>query len=178
LVLEGQGIGHACAQSPATLCAFSEPSPDQEQVVISAFDPVNGRGKELTRIHLRQPITYYGWDLSRDGLRLAFIQEDERENRIQIIPVAGGEPREVDVKGGNHIYGAIWAADGKGLVLGAYPTAGTTLLYVDLEGRAVILWQQRLAFGWPLWAVPSPDGRHLALTRYSTEGNVWLLENF
>jgi len=179
LVLEGRGIdGLACAQSPAALCAFSERSPDQKQVVISAFDPVNGRGKELTRINLRPPISYYGWDLSPDGSRLAFIQEDEHEDRIRIIPLGGGQAHEVNVKGWNHIYGPTWAADGKGLMVGAYPTTGTTLLYVDLEGRAVVLWQQRLPYGWPMWAVPSPDTRHLALTRYSNEGNVWLLENF
>jgi Tol biopolymer transport system component len=179
LVLEGQGIGQlACAQSPATLCAFGELTPDQKQVVISAFAPVNGRGEELTRINLRQPITFYGWDLSRDGSRLAFTQEDEREDRIHIIPVAGGEAHEVNVKGGNHIYGPIWAADGKGLVVGAHPTTGTMLLYVDLEGRAVVLWQQELGFGWSTQAVPSPDGRHLALQGYSVDSNVWLLENF
>jgi Tol biopolymer transport system component len=179
LVLEGRGIGTlACAQSPATLCAFSEPSPDQKQVVISAFDPVQGRGKELTRINLRQPGNFYAWDLSRDGSRLAFTQEDEREGRIQIIPVAGGKVREINVKGWNNLEFLFWAKDGKGLFVSRLLTSGTMLLYVDLEGRAEVLWQQRLSFISRTWGIPSPDGRHLALVGQTMDSNVWLLENF
>jgi Tol biopolymer transport system component len=177
LVLEGRGIVRlACAQSPATLCAFDEPSPDQKQVVISAFDPVQGKGKELTRINLRQPNNNgYSWDLSRDGSRLAFTQYDEREGRIQILPSAGGETREVKVKGWNGLSNLFWAADGKGLFVGVL---SPTLIYVDLEGRADVLWQQRLGQGLGTRGVPSPDGRHLALTGHSVNSNMWMLENF
>ena len=27
------------------------------------------------------------------------------------------------------------------------------------------------------WAIPSPDGRHLAIVKDSNSSNVWLLEN-
>jgi Tol biopolymer transport system component len=176
-VLEGRGMnGLACAQSPATLCAFSEPSPDQKQVVVSAIDPVNGRGKELTRINLRQPNNGYGWDLSRDGSRLAFTQYDDREGRVQILPLAGGEAREVNVKGWHGFGRLSWATDGKGLFVGA--SLFPTLLYADLEGRADVLWKQQLALCAGTWGAPSPDGRHLALVGYSADSNVWILENF
>jgi serine/threonine protein kinase len=183
LVLEGRGIDGnsntlACAQSPATLCAFSEPTPDQRQVVISAFDPVQGRGKELARINLREPGNRYGWDLSRDGSRLAFTEFDIREGRIRINPLAGGKAHEVNVKGWNRLWRLFWTADGKGLVVTRVPTSGTMLLHVDLEGRAKVLWEQRLLAGPWTWGIPSPDGRHLAVLGYGVEGNVWLLENF
>jgi Tol biopolymer transport system component len=183
LVLEGRGIDGAsntlaCAQSPATLCAFSEPSPDQKQVVISAFDPVQGKGRELTRINLRQPGNRYGWDLSRDGSRLAFTETDDREGRIEIISLAGGKAHEVYVKGWNRLWILFWATDGKGLVVTRVPTSGTMLLHVDLEGRAEVLWQQRLIAGPWTWGIPSPDGRHLALAGLSVDSNVWMLENF
>jgi Tol biopolymer transport system component len=180
LVLEGQDItGLACAQSPATLCAFSERSPDQKQVVISTFDPMNGRGKELTRIDLRQPHNGYGWDLSRDGSRLAFTQSVDHDGHIRILSLGGGEAREIYVKGWNYLRSLSWAADGKGLFVARYPISGSTLLYVDLEGRSYVLWQQGETPGTPrTWGVPSPDGRHLAFVGYTADTNVWLLENF
>jgi hypothetical protein len=51
--------------------------------------------------------------------------------------------------------------------------SASMLLYVDLEGRAVVLWQR-----WGVRAVPSPGGRHLAVQAYALDGNVWMLENF
>jgi Tol biopolymer transport system component/DNA-binding winged helix-turn-helix (wHTH) protein len=179
LVLEGRGIdGLACARSPATDCVFSGRTPDNRQLIFSAFDPIKGRGKELTRINLRQPIRRYSWDLSRDGSRLAFTQFDEGEGRIQILPLTGGETREVNVKGWNDLWILFWATDGKGLFLSRLPTSGSMLLYVDLEGRADVVWQQSMPSHGETWGVPSPDGRHLALVGKNFDSNVWLLENF
>jgi Tol biopolymer transport system component len=183
VVLEGRGINHplACARFPAMLCVFSEPSPDGKQLILSAFDPVKGRGRELAKFNLNQPVTHYGWDVSPDGSRLAFAQDDEHEGRIQILilPLAGGEGREVNVKGHLGFCTLSWAKDGKGLYVSRLPiTSGSLLLYVDLEGRAEVLWQQRLPSRWDTWGVPSPDGRHLALVGYTLESNVGLLEGF
>jgi len=178
LVLEGRGIsGLACARSPAALCVFSESSPDRKQLIFSAFDPVHERGRELTRTNISR-VGNYSWDLSRDGLRLAFTQYDEREGRIQILPLAGKEAREVNVKGWNGFVGLSWAADGKGLFVSRNPTSGNMLLYVNLEGRASVLWEQKLPGRWRTWGTPSPDGRYLALVGYNIDSNVWMLENF
>jgi hypothetical protein len=87
--------------------------------------------------------------------------------------VAGGKVREISVKGWNRFCDLTWTADGKGLFVSRVPTSGTMLLYVDLEGRAVVLWQR-----WGVRAVPSPGGRHLAVQAYALDGNVWMLENF
>ena len=182
LVLEGRGInGPACAQSPATNCVFSEETPDATQLIFSGFDPAHGRGRELTRINLRRPNAGYAWDLSRDGSRLAFAQYDFREGRIEILPLAGGEAHEVYVKGRSGLYTLNWAADGKGLLVGVVnaTVSGSTLLYVDLEGRAEVLWQQTGAGLFGTQGVASPDGRHLALLGYGlADYNVWMLENF
>jgi Tol biopolymer transport system component len=179
LVLEGRSInGLACAQSPATLCAFSEPSPDQKQVVISALDPGQGRGRELTRVNLRQPSQGYSWDLSRDGSRLAFTQADDQEGRIQIFPLSDGKARDINVKGWNSLWRLSWATHGEGLFVSRLLGVGSMLLYVDLRGRANVLWQQRLPGRWPPWGIPSPDGRNLALVGYAMDSNVWMLENF
>jgi hypothetical protein len=93
--------------------------------------------------------------------------------------LAGGEAREIYVKGWNYLRSLSWAADGKGLLVGRHPISGSTLLYVDLEGRSDVLWQQGEIPGTPrTWGVPSPDGRHLALVGYTADTNVWTLENF
>jgi len=179
LVLEGRGIsGLACARSPATLCVFSERTSDDRQLIFSAFDPVHGRGRELTRINLRQPSSYCDWDLSRDGSCLAFTQFDDHEGRIEILPLAGGETREVNVKSWNGLWAIDWAPDGKGLFVSRKPTSGNMLLYVDLEGRASVLWEQKVPGRWLTWGVPSPDGRLLALVGFTADSNVWMLENF
>jgi hypothetical protein len=49
---------------------------------------------------------------------------------------------------------------------------------VDLEGRAQVIWQQEMPYADVNWGIPSPDGRHLAVLGYTTQANVWLLENF
>jgi hypothetical protein len=181
LVLEGRGIAYlTCARSPAALCVFSEPSPDRKQVIFSALEPSQEqRRRELTRINLKQPVAGYSWDLSLDGSHLAFAQYDEREGRIQILPLAGGEVREINVKGWNGLWRLFWAADGRGVFVSAAGGEGATLLYVDLEGRGQIIWQQRFpGVNFEARGIPSPNGRYLAVLAYTVDSNVWMLENF
>jgi hypothetical protein len=92
--------------------------------------------------------------------------------------LAGGKPREVNVKGWDSLLRLVWAADGTGL----FASVGgleTTLLYVDLEGRAQVIWDQRfrLRNGWTI-GIPSPNGRYLAVSDQAIDNNAWLLENF
>jgi Tol biopolymer transport system component/tRNA A-37 threonylcarbamoyl transferase component Bud32 len=181
VVLEGPGIdGLACAQSPATNCVFSEQTPDATQLIVSAFDPMHGRGRELTRIDLGRTNPSHCWDLSRDGSRIALAQYDLHDGRIQILPLAGGEAREIFVNGWARFMSLCWAADGKGLLVGVggYSVSSPTLLQVDLQGHAEVLWQQKVLGTLGTSGVPSPDGRHLALLGFTADNNVWMLENF
>lgn len=50
-----------------------------------------------------------------------------------------------------------------------------SLLFVDSAGNATIL---NAPESFPIWAVPSPDGRHLAFTSYPGIQNAWMIENF
>jgi len=180
LVLEGRGIsGLACARSPATLCVFSEETPDRKQLIFSALDPAKGRGKGLTRVLLKQPGILHAWDLSGDGSRIALTQYDYREDRVQILPLGRREPREIKVRGWRGLDQPSWAADGKGLFVAAMAGLGATILIVDLQGRGQVVWRQRFPIiDYPARGVPSPDGRHLAVFAVSADRNVWLLENF
>jgi Tol biopolymer transport system component len=181
-VIEGVRIsGLDCAQSPASLCVLSETAPDEREVVFSAFDPVRGKGQELTRVNLGESgYKYrYRWDLSRDGAYVALAQTQKQEGRLRILPLTGGEVREINVKGWGSLSNLSWAADGRGLFVsnGVQGFPGQRLLYIDLEGHARVLWQDAQT-AWQFGSVPSPDGRRIALLTYSGDGNVWLLENF
>jgi hypothetical protein len=90
----------------------------------------------------------------------------------------GEPPREVYLKERNIFSEHIdWAADGMSLLLVSHigkMRELRELLRVDLSGNANILLQQNGLFR----AVPSPDGRRLAILRRAASNNVWLLENF
>jgi serine/threonine protein kinase len=163
-----------CARSPATVCAIAERSADRKQLVFAAFDPVKGRGAELTKANA-DATTDYHWDLSPDGTRIAILKH--REGRIQILSLHGQTPQEITPKGLNILTSVVWAADGKSLFVSSVASRGSALLSVDLKGNAEIVWEET---GSPFtYGVPSPDGRHLAMQEWTVEGNnLWQMENF
>ena len=186
LVFEGRGIDRlACTRAPATLCVFSELSPDQNQVVFAAFDPVKGRGRELGRVGLGQERPWicfsdnYTWDLSHDASHLAFAQNDPLQGRITILSLVGGEAREINIKGRENLADLHWAADGGGL-----------FVYTFRDNWDAVL--RRLAGSRPIHPAAEPPnqqcgvgntlpvvtGCYLAIRGDTTHSNVWLLENF
>jgi Tol biopolymer transport system component len=100
-----------------------------------------------------------------------------RRNRIRLLPVRGGPSRDLFVNEGYGLdWGPDWSPDGKGFYVSSSSPRGATLLYVDLEGHATPLWQQKGSYR--SWAVPSPDGHHLAILGSTVDSNVWMIENF
>jgi hypothetical protein len=50
------------------------------------------------------------------------------------------------------------------------------LLNIDLQGRLhPVLEEQKMVMG---WAIPSADGRKLAIWKASGGANAWMVENF
>jgi len=47
----------------------------------------------------------------------------------------------------------------------------------DREGKAHVIWEGQ-KYGPFQWAIPSPDGRYVALNLYVGETNAWMIENF
>ena len=68
-----------------------------KQLVFTAFDPVKGRGRELTKFNTDAMADYW-WDLSPDGTRIAILKR--RGGRIQILWLNGRAPQEITVTGG------------------------------------------------------------------------------
>jgi Tol biopolymer transport system component/DNA-binding winged helix-turn-helix (wHTH) protein len=173
LVLVARLHGYRCAKASATLCVFCERTPDRKQLIFTALDPLKGRGRELARFDA-DPTADYDWDLSPDA---SFIDiRKNREPRLSMLSLSGQEPRELIVKGWSTLINLDWAANGKGLFTSGPVPGGSVLLYVDLQGIAHPLWEQRGSLG--TWAIPSPDGRHLALSALTRTTNFWMLENF
>jgi eukaryotic-like serine/threonine-protein kinase len=168
--------GQMCARFPSTLCAVAERSVDRKHLVFTAFDPVKGLGRKLTEFttEATEATDNYEWKLSPDGTRVAILKS--REGRINIIRLNGQSPQEITVKGWNTLTDANWAADGKSLFVSSFRDRGADLLSVDLQGNARLLWENKGGIG--TYAVPSPDGRHLAMQGFSEDGNMWMMENF
>src|SRR5207248_10896736 len=67
LVLKAPLYGwHSCAVSPGTLCVIAEHAPGNKQLICTAFDPMKGRGRELTRFDI-DPAFDYNHVLAPDG---------------------------------------------------------------------------------------------------------------
>ena len=70
-----------------------------------------------------------------------------------------------------------WAADSKGFFVSSNPAGlRESLLYVDLAGNAHQIWQVNHV--WASWAVPSRNGKYVAILGPTIDSNVWIAENF
>ena len=145
-------------------------------MMITAFDPLKGRGDVLRTIG-KQPADFYHSALSPDGTMVAISKQGAAEIHIRLLSLSGGADREFTVKGWPNLAGLTWFADGKGLYCASVSPQSRTLLYVDLKGNARVLLQFKGAGG-DIYGIPSPDGRYLAIPGEVINSNVWLLENF
>jgi serine/threonine protein kinase/Tol biopolymer transport system component len=161
-------------------CIVVEHSDYGNQLFLTAFDPMKGRGKLLKTVpRARPPSKPNGEDASLDGKVYAIARDAGSDTRIQLISLSNATPdREVLVKGWTNIDSLDWAADGKGLYCGSVSQNSRTLLYVDLKGAVHVLKQYTgRGLRW-FWGIPSPDGRYIAIPGGSVDGNVWMLRGF
>ena len=158
-----------CARAPSNFCAYADNS--KKPMVFYAFDPVAGKkGREIFRVENGN-----NFDVFPDG-RVAVLLDDPRQGRVRIIRPTGETEREFTVEGWSAINHIWCSADNKGLYLTSSPFLAATLLYVDLHGKASVLWQPKGADD--TWGVPSPDGRYLAIMSPTLTTGAWLIENF
>jgi hypothetical protein len=167
------GRGILCSQRPPGLCAFAEQSGDHKQLIFTTFDLAKGRGDELARF-ATEPTGWYPWALSPDGTCIAVLTRSL--GQIDLLYLDGRPRRQITVKGWSNLDSVNWTADGEGLLTSARMQKGTALLHVDLRGQAHLLWNPEGGRG--TYAVPSPDGRHLAILGWTVNSNIWMMENF
>ena len=175
-VLAEVGISNVqCARAPSAVCIFSKASPGG--LVFLTFDPVTGKQNEFTRIEDQEWYSY-NWTLSPDGSTLALSKKHRLQvpAAIRLLPIGGGVERTINPQPWVGVAYMDWAADSRSLWVRASSPAGTeTLLRVDLYGRATpALQETEMELG---WAIPSPDGRHVALWEARDISSAWLLES-
>jgi eukaryotic-like serine/threonine-protein kinase len=163
-----------CARAPSGLCVISELGEDGKEFVITAFDPLRGRGPVLARVDTEAAARKFRWDLSADGAKIAYAKSPETS--IEILSFSDQMTRVISLKGWKNLASLDWSADGNGFFVSNGVPDGIVLLHVDLLGNAQVLWTNQE--GGEIQSRPSPDGRHLAIRDSKLEGNIWTMEGF
>jgi Tol biopolymer transport system component len=170
-----------CARAPATLCLYSVVT--KGELTFFSFDPFRGKGSQVFQI--KDDISErYNWSLSPDGTTLAIAKGKwgDEEPRIRLVPLGDGtgqasehvSERWLTVQGWPGLAALDWAADSKSLWATSAGEEQNVLLNVDLQGHARPVWRpKKMSVG---WAIPSRDGRSLALHVSSSSANVWMVE--
>jgi len=127
---------------------------------------------------------------SPDGKLLAFATfekyKEENLGVLMVLPVEGGEPREViKITGaGESCWAMAWAPDSREIIYGKDLHApgsqgiaqGSELWKVSVEGgEPQKLWKMA---GSLKWLNVHPDGQRLAFTSQTGYAEIWLMENF
>jgi len=158
-----------CARLPATICLYSIMKGNTSETF--RFGVRSGKSADPPQID-----PSCNWSLSPDGSQRAIVPENPKNGKIRLRSTLTGETRELAVKGWNELDSIVWSADGKSLLVSWHHESDSALLNVALDGTVSVL----LHSSNPevLGAVPSPDGRSLAIAGFSTTRNVWQIENF
>ena len=154
------------------------------EAIVSSLDPLQGRGSELFRQHANVP----GASLSGDGSKWAFIIPGEpgSPQRIRIVPFDKGSVSDIVVQNtGQRILSLDWLPTGGGffscdVTFGRSFTSTSgllgqrsKLLFIPMDGQAKTLWApESLIVG---WAIPSRDGRRVAINAGSRRSNAWMV---
>jgi serine/threonine protein kinase/Tol biopolymer transport system component len=168
-----------CTNKAGNLCVFGRPSAEKNELVVAAFDPLGGQGKELVRIPLETGSSAdigfdYSWQLSPDGSQIGILKR--HGHQIWLVSLGGRQTRTITVKGYSDLQELNWAIDSQSMFVSSTEPGASALLHVGLNGDAQPVWQQfQPKLG---WGFPSPDGRHLAIMGTSSEANVWIIGNF
>ena len=176
-VLEWPDINNfQCARLPSRECIFS--SYANEALEFYEFDSDAGKSNLMFKISDPE-WSLYNWTLSPDGTQLALAKklraQDEAE--IQIMSLRGGSTRKIALKEWRSVRSIDWAADGKSIWTCASPREGEEVIVnVDLQGHVKPAVKEPSPYIG--WAIPSQDGKRLAIWEASGASNVWMLENF
>jgi WD40 repeat protein len=115
------------------------------------------------------------WSLSPDGLKRAIVCDGEK-GTIRLRSTLTGETRKLTIKGWDELRSIVWSANGRLLFAVWQHESDTALLRITLDGKISPL--LRSSDPQILGAIPSPDGRTLAIAGASTTRNVWQIEDF
>jgi len=171
---------HQCTRDPSGFCVLGERSADGRHLILTTFDPSKNSGADVRgRVLLNldtDPARDYQWAISPHGSHVAISQVDDSEIRIRTISLRGAPDTQIEVKRWPHLISMHWAMDERSFFISSRSGSRCTVLQVDMLGNAHVLFQQPGAY--QTWALPSPDGRHLAIFSAAMSSEVWTAENF
>ncbi len=158
-----------CARLPSTICLYSTSKGNTRETF--QFDVRSGKSTGPPQI---DPDGF--WSLSPDGSQRAFVAVGSNQGTIQLRSTSSSKTRDLVVKGWNGLMHIDWSADGRSLLVGWHGHEGdSALLKVTLDGNVSVLLRSSNFIG---YAIPSPDGRSLAILEVSPTKNVWQIEDF
>jgi Tol biopolymer transport system component/DNA-binding winged helix-turn-helix (wHTH) protein len=163
-----------CARAPATACVYSVIT--DAALTFFRFDSVRGNGTQILQIR-DELAQAYNWSLSPDGTTLAIAKGKwgSDEPRIRLISLNGAPERSLSIRGWPGIASLDWASDSKSLWAATPGEKENALLRIDLQGNVRVVWRPKNATVG--WAIPSRDGKHVALNVHSASANVSMLEH-
>ena len=168
----------SCAKAPSKMCVIAEPSDDNKEMIVSTLDPTKGRGPELARFRLDQPVDVFVDNLlcfvSPDGARLAITRSPL--GSVEIYSLNGRLLRKVPSPPLGKIMWLAWAPGLNGFFVTRKVQGDFELLHLDFQGHSKSL--RRCADSGCGGVYPSPDGKHLAIIDRTQTTNMWMMENF
>jgi DNA-binding winged helix-turn-helix (wHTH) protein/Tol biopolymer transport system component len=169
LVLHDVGIWNVqCSSLPSAVCMYSNLRGDRTETF--RFDVRSGKRSDPPQVD-----PWCNWSLSPDGSQRAIVCDGDK-GTIRLRSVLTGETRKLMIKGWDELGSIVWSADGKTLLAIWHHASDTSLLNIALDGRVSVL--LRSSNPEVMGAIPSPDGRSLAIAGDSTTRNVWQIEDF
>jgi len=174
-LLEAEGmVNFQCARTPSRMCLFSRVTKDA--LVFVQFDSATGASKELFKTS-DSGWQSYNWTLSPNGKQLALSKAIRvpRDSVIRLISLSGGTERVIPIRESAAVGAIDWAADGRSFWVSTQLPGGIhALANIDLQGNLKPLLQDSKPYIG--WAIPSRDGKRLAMWRSTGGANVWMLD--
>jgi len=119
-----------------------------------------------------------GTTLLPDGQAFAYIVPTVGgpQNRIRVFSLKGLPPKDIIV----HRATRLESLDGLLSEIGFLSTdvrpKHRDLLLIRPDGTSQVLWSPKELM--PTFAIPSPDGKHVAISAESRQSNAWMLTDF
>ena len=167
---------YASEGNPAAQCSISGGcivyDHHGDKAIISSLDPSRGKGAALATV----PITGSGYILP-NGTEFAYIvEQDQPRNHIRVISFRGRRPEDIVVRGATFLDNLDPLPDGSGWLSVDHTPDRSELLFITRDGRSHVLWApDRTTVD---SAIPSRDGKHLAIETDTPGGNVWMMSDF
>ena len=161
-----------CARLPSTICLYGTANGNTWRTF--RFDVRSGKSTDPPQID-----PDCNWGLSPDGSQRGIIVFGANDGKIHFRSTSTGKTRDVDVKvkGWDGLMGLDWSPDGKSLLVSWHNfEEDSALLKTTVDGRTSVLLKSSNPEIWA--AIPSPDGRLLAIAEAGGPKNVWQIENF